>query len=142
PPHAPRALGHRPLTSPPRRSSDGGIVRPRSLAVSRLNLAVVHRGGDRKLLSSHHSWITLSARTNSDGGIARPSVLAALRLMISSKFVGCSTGRLVGLMPLRIRSSIDSGATRNDRKVWSMLPDRQLPRSRRFLSSRAYGFGE
>src|SRR5262245_44798661 len=49
--------------------------------------------------------ITWSARSSSAGGIVRPSALAVLRLMISSNFVGCSTGRSAGLVPLRILST-------------------------------------
>ena len=36
--------------------------------------------------------------------MVRPSALAVLRLMISENFVGCCTGRSVGLAPLRMRS--------------------------------------
>jgi hypothetical protein len=43
-----------------------------------------------------------SALSRSDCGIERPRALAVLRLMISSNFVGCSTGRSPGLAPLRI----------------------------------------
>src|SRR5262245_40951227 len=49
--------------------------------------------------------ITLSARTRIDSGTVRPSAFAVLRLMTSSNFVGCSTGRLAGLAPLRILST-------------------------------------
>jgi hypothetical protein len=51
----------------------------------------------------HHS-ITLSARCRSDCGSSAPNALAVLRLITNSNFVGCSTGRSAGLVPLRIRS--------------------------------------
>jgi hypothetical protein len=35
----------------------------------------------------------------------RPSALAVLRLMMSSNLVGCSTGRSLGLAPLKILST-------------------------------------
>ena len=47
--------------------------------------------------------ITSSARASSVGGISRPSILAVLRLMISSNFVGCTTGRSAAFSPWRIR---------------------------------------
>jgi hypothetical protein len=49
--------------------------------------------------------ITSSARTINAIGTWSPIALAALRLMISSNFVGCSTGRLEGLAPRRILST-------------------------------------
>ena len=49
--------------------------------------------------------ITLSALASTFGGIVRPICLAVFRLMISSNFVGCSTGRSAGLAPLRILST-------------------------------------
>ena len=51
------------------------------------------------------SLITLSARASTFGGIVRPICLAAFRLIISSNFVGCSTGRSAGLAPFRILST-------------------------------------
>jgi len=50
-------------------------------------------------------WITSSARRSRDGGIVRPSALTVLRSRTSSCFVGCSTGRAAGLVPLRILST-------------------------------------
>jgi hypothetical protein len=50
-------------------------------------------------------WITSSARRSREGGIVIPSALAVLRLMISSNFIGCSTGRSAGLVPFRILST-------------------------------------
>src|SRR5262245_57580240 len=47
--------------------------------------------------------ITSSARASSVGGISRPSALAVVRLMTKSNLVGCSTGRLAGFAPFRIR---------------------------------------
>jgi hypothetical protein len=49
--------------------------------------------------------ITSSARCWSIQGTSRPSALAVLRLITSSSFVGCSTGRSSGLLPLRILST-------------------------------------
>src|SRR5262249_26538531 len=49
--------------------------------------------------------ITSSARTNRVSGIVRPSALAVVRLMRSWNFVGCSTGRSLGLAPRRILST-------------------------------------
>ena len=60
-----------------------------------------HRTADESA-SSHYS-ITSSARASSVGGTSRPSAFAVLRLMISSNFVGCTTGRSAGLSPFRIR---------------------------------------
>src|SRR5262249_30870974 len=54
---------------------------------------------------SHLYSITSSARTSNDGGTVRPSALAVLRLMTNSNFVGCSTGRSEGLVPLSILST-------------------------------------
>src|SRR5262245_50631793 len=51
---------------------------------------------------SGHHWIIWSARASSGGGTVRPSALAVLRLIVSSKFVGNSTGSSPGLSPLRI----------------------------------------
>jgi hypothetical protein len=53
--------------------------------------------------SKQHLYsITSSARVSSEGGTSRPSVFAVLRLITNSNLVGCSTGRSVGLAPLRI----------------------------------------
>ena len=49
--------------------------------------------------------ISLFARASTSGGIVRPICFAVLRLMISSNFVGCSTGRSAGLAPFRILST-------------------------------------
>ena len=49
--------------------------------------------------------MTWSARASSDGGIVRPRVLAVLRFITKSNLVGCSTGRLCGLAPFRMRST-------------------------------------
>src|SRR4029434_2924450 len=51
------------------------------------------------------SLITLSARARTLGGIVKPICLAAFRLMISSNFVGCSTGKSAGLAPFKILST-------------------------------------
>src|SRR6476619_2137789 len=46
--------------------------------------------------------ITSSARASSVGGTVRPIALAVCRLMTNSNLVDCSTGKSVGLTPLRI----------------------------------------
>ena len=48
---------------------------------------------------------TSSAATSSVCGIVRPSSFAVLRLMTNSNFVGCSTGRSLGLAPRKILST-------------------------------------
>ena len=53
----------------------------------------------RRRVVSAIGLITLSARASTFGGILRPICLAVLRLMISSNFVGCSTGKSAGLVP-------------------------------------------
>ena len=50
-------------------------------------------------------FMTLSARASTFGGIVRPICLAALRLITNSNFVGCSTGKSAGFVPLRILST-------------------------------------
>ena len=40
-----------------------------------------------------------------DDGIVSPRAWAVLRLMTSSNFIGCSTGRSAGLVPLRSLST-------------------------------------
>src|SRR6266571_4478654 len=49
--------------------------------------------------------ITSSAKMRSVGGNVIPSACAVLRLRTSSNFMGCSTGRSAGLVPLRRRST-------------------------------------
>jgi len=56
-------------------------------------------------LVEHVYPITWSARSSSECGIVSPRALAVFRLMTSSNFVGCSTGRSAGLVPLRTRST-------------------------------------
>ena len=46
--------------------------------------------------------ITLSAHASTFGGIVRPIYFAVFRLITSSNFVGCSTGRAVGLAPFKV----------------------------------------
>ena len=58
----------------------------------------------RDELAASHS-ITSSASAISLSETVRPSALAVLRLITSSNFVGCSTGRSLGLAPLRTRST-------------------------------------
>src|SRR4029453_14955055 len=57
------------------------------------------------LLTRHETWpppMTLFARSRSDCGIVRPRALAVLRLITNSNLVGCSTGRLPGLVPFGV----------------------------------------
>ena len=60
--------------------------------------------------SRHGRRLSSSARASSDGGMTRPSALAVLRLM-SSNWVGCSTGRSTGLTPVRTSLHIGCGVT-------------------------------
>src|SRR5262252_8116990 len=46
--------------------------------------------------------ITSSAMATRPGGKVRPSAFAVLRLITNSNLFGCTTGRSVGLAPLRI----------------------------------------
>jgi hypothetical protein len=48
--------------------------------------------------------ITSSTRKRRDDGTVSPSAWAVFRLMMSSKLVGCSTGKSAGLAPFRRRS--------------------------------------
>ena len=57
------------------------------------------------LMSPYGYLITLSARYSTDCGIVRPICLAVLKLMMNSNFVGCSTGKSAGFVPLRILST-------------------------------------
>src|SRR5262245_48526705 len=58
---------------------------------------------DRTSFAWRTHSITSSARASSVGGTARPSILAVWALMTSSNLLDCTTGRSVGLAPLRIR---------------------------------------
>src|SRR5262245_48085507 len=58
---------------------------------------------DRASFAWRTHSITSSARASSVGGTSIPSALAVLRLMIRSNLVGCTTGRSLGLSPLRTR---------------------------------------
>jgi hypothetical protein len=62
-------------------------------------------GKDEKAPGSSGHWTTRSARRSKEGGTTRPIDLAVLRLMTSSMLAGSSTGRSVGLAPLRILST-------------------------------------
>src|SRR5262249_6697597 len=53
-------------------------------------------------LASPHS-ITSSARASSVGGMSVPIVLAVCKFMTNSNLLACSTGRLPGFSPLRMR---------------------------------------
>jgi hypothetical protein len=54
-------------------------------------------------LAALHS-IASSVSASSLSGMVRPSVFAVFRLITSSSLAGCSTGKSVGLAPLRILS--------------------------------------
>jgi hypothetical protein len=90
------------------------VVRPCCAPASRLSGPRQPRGTPSGETPRHtrgaptpgHAYrITSSAWKRSVGGIVSPSASAVLRLMISSNFVGCSTGRSAGLAPLRILST-------------------------------------
>lgn len=49
--------------------------------------------------------MTSSAHSSSDDGIVRPRVFAVLTLMTNSNVTGRSTGRSLGLAPLKILST-------------------------------------
>ena len=68
--------------------------------------AAKHRSQKSKIanLKSVH-LITLSTRYSTDSGIVRPICFAVLRLITSSNFIGRSTGRSAGFVPLRILST-------------------------------------
>ena len=66
-------------------------------------------------LVEHGYSISWSAWRSSVCGIVSLSAFAALRLITSSNFVGCSTGRSVGLAPLRILSTKDAARLRRPR---------------------------
>src|SRR5262249_33205577 len=72
-----------------------------------------HRGAaeSQDKRAAVHS-ITSSARASNASGTVKPSALAVFILMISSKWVGCSTGRSAGWAPLRILSTY-TAALRN-----------------------------
>src|SRR6185312_8068616 len=90
------------------RSSDFRQIRIRQNAVSgfQINgLGVLHG----RLVGYS---ITSLARARSVAGMVRLSAFANLRLITNSKVVGCSTGRVAGSSPLRIRST-KTAARRN-----------------------------
>src|SRR5262249_41368304 len=82
--HGPRRIGLRP--SEARHSRQRGRCQMQKISAGKFHFEP----------PSHHS-ITSSARTINVIGTWSPIALVALRLMISSNFVGCSTGRLEGL---------------------------------------------
>src|SRR5262249_11173106 len=55
-----------------------------------------------------HRHKTTEPERQQGGGIVRPRAFAVLRLIISSNFVGCSTGRSAGFAPFRILSIIEA----------------------------------
>src|SRR5262249_2017914 len=77
---------------------------PHPLALLRARHARQHRRAaeSRDERAPFHS-ITSSATVSSLSGTVRPRVLAVCWLMTSSSLVDCTTGRSVGLAPLRMR---------------------------------------
>ena len=88
---------------------------PKLRSAAKLPRVSLHRGlidrtsSLRRQPHAHHmraqplrSPSSLLAATRRCGGRVRPSELAVLRLTISSKLVGCSTGRSSGFAPFRI----------------------------------------
>src|SRR5450432_3688741 len=74
--------------------------------------------GDSAAQQTDTYSITSSARLSSVSGTVRSSALAVLRLIASTYVVGCCTGKLAGLAPLRIRSTYE--AARRQRSVLSI----------------------
>src|SRR5262249_38702814 len=64
--------------------------------------SILSAKGQKATSAPLHS-ITSSARNRNDSGIAIPSAFAVLRLTTNSNWVGCKTGRSIGLSPLRMR---------------------------------------
>jgi hypothetical protein len=85
--------------------------RPRSPAGARATRAPgpVHCEVRRPMIPADSITVgycmTSSARSNNESGMVSPSALAVLRLITRSNFVGCSTGRSPGFVPLRILST-------------------------------------
>src|SRR6187455_1060500 len=64
-----------------------------------------HRAAEKRdELAPSHS-ITSSATARSLSGTSIPSALAVLRLITKENFVGCTTGKSVGLAPFKTRSA-------------------------------------
>src|SRR5262245_8444831 len=62
-----------------------------------------HRAADHPdELAAFHSMTSAAAASNLSGTL-RPSILAVSALITRSSFVACTTGRSVGLAPLRMR---------------------------------------
>ena len=70
-----------------------------------LSLSKGERNVFQQPASASFHLITLSALISTHCGIVSPIFFAVLRLIISSNFVGCSTGRSAGFVPLRILST-------------------------------------
>ncbi len=90
------------LTAPKldfRSSPESGLESDISPCPKSANMRLMHRS------KQHFYSITSSACASSVGGTVRPSVFAVLRFMTSSNLVACSTGRSLGLAPLRILST-------------------------------------
>jgi hypothetical protein len=62
-----------------------------------------HGAKDPLIMPATRHSITSSASSCIELGTTRLSALAVLRLITNSNFVGCKTGKSVGLAPLRIR---------------------------------------
>ena len=69
---------------------------------SRCSIKLEERRRTRDVRSKEAYSITSSARRRNDSWTARPMAFAVLRLIVSSNFVGCSTGRSAGFVPCRI----------------------------------------
>jgi hypothetical protein len=100
-----RALCHSGLSFPIVGPSQEQPDPPHALALLRACRERPSRGPaaeERDELPPFHS-ITLSASASSLSGIVRPSILAVSALMTSSNLLDCTTGKSVGLAPLRMR---------------------------------------
>jgi hypothetical protein len=72
---------------------------------SNLVLVLTRNGAKGQIRKSPPHSITLSARARTASGIVRPRAAAVLRFTASSNVTGSSTGRSLGLVPLRILST-------------------------------------
>src|SRR6476646_8191248 len=71
-----------------------------------------------RVLGSHS--MTSSARARTEFGTVIPSAFAVLRLITRSNFVGCSTGKSLGLVPLERVAVLtsDAHAGLQDHRRW------------------------
>ena len=87
------------------RSPDADRSQFHRLGVGQLKPRLDYGEYNSILASPRGHLITLSALASTFGGIVTPICLAVFKLMMSSNFVGCSTGRSAGLAPFRILST-------------------------------------